>query len=132
MQNLQVINLIIRLNLLGYIFMLAYSEKATPICRITDTTKIQQEKMKDVLLLLQQLVQKEEVTVRLILDCLYDIGSVNLIDKNFHTQPLNRFMKAIATMTKPIFRIFAVRWFKKNCPQLIAEWLYQQVTMISQ
>jgi hypothetical protein len=87
--------------------------------------------MKDVLLLLQQLVEKEEITVRLILDCLYDIGSVNAIDKNFHTQPLNRIMKAIATMTKPIFRIFALRWFKRNCPRLIADWLYQQVTFES-
>jgi hypothetical protein len=111
--------------------MLVYSKKTAQICRITDATKMQQERMKDVLLLLQQLVEKEEITVRLILDCLYDIGSVNAIDKNFHTQPLNRIMKAIATMTKPIFRIFALRWFKRNCPRLIADWLYQQVTFES-
>jgi hypothetical protein len=107
--------------------MLAYPEKTAPICRIAEKTKMQQDKMRDVLLLLQQLVEKEEVTVRLILDCLYDIGSVNLIDKNFHTQPLNRLMKSIATMTKPVFRVFAVRWFKRNCPQMIAEWLHEQV-----
>jgi hypothetical protein len=107
--------------------MLAYPDKTTQICKISERTRIEQERMRDVSLLLQHLVQKEEVTVKLILDCLYDIGSVNLIDQKFKTQSLNKLMKAIATMTKPIFRIFAFRWFKKNCPQMIADWLYQQV-----
>jgi hypothetical protein len=107
--------------------MLAYPEKTTQICKSSERIRIEQERMRDVSLLLQHLVQKEEVTVKLILDCLYDIGSVNLIDQKFKTQSLNRLMKAIANMTKPIFRIFAFRWFKKNCPQMIADWLYQQV-----
>lgn len=31
-------------------------------------------------------------------------------------------------MSKPAFRIFAWRWFRKNCPILITNWLYQQVS----
>ena len=112
--------------------MLAYPEKTTKICKIFERTTIEQERMRDVSLLLQHLVQKEEVTFKLILDCLYDIGSVNLIDQKFKTQSLNRLMKAIAVMTKPIFRIFAFRWVKKNCPQMIADWLHQQVKFENQ
>lgn len=112
--------------------MLAYPEKTTKICKISERTRIEQERMRDVSLLLQHLVQKEEVTFKLILDCLYDIGSVNLIDQKFKIQSLNRLMKAIAVMTKPIFRIFAFRWVKKNCPQMIADWLHQQVKFENQ
>ncbi|WP_392532181.1 hypothetical protein [Nostoc sp. C117] len=89
---------------------------------------IEAERMHDVLLLLQNLINSEEATVKLILDCLYDVGSVNLINQKLRVQPLNRLMKLIARMSKPVFRILAFNWFKKNCPQLIADWLHSQVT----
>ncbi|WP_200929847.1 hypothetical protein [Nostoc piscinale] len=37
------------------------------------------ERMQDIRLLLQNLVNSEEATLKLVLDCLYDIGAVNLI-----------------------------------------------------
>jgi hypothetical protein len=89
---------------------------------------IEAERMHDVLLLLQNLVNSEEATVKLILDCLYDVGSVNLINQKLRLRPLNRVMKAIARMSKPVFRAIALNWFKKNCPQLITNWLHTQVT----
>jgi hypothetical protein len=30
-------------------------------------------------------------------------------------------------LSKPVFRLFALRWFKKNCPHLITRWLFNQV-----
>lgn len=30
-------------------------------------------------------------------------------------------------MSKPAFRFFAMRWLKKNCPELITKWLYSKV-----
>lgn len=114
-----------------------YSKKQLNVVKLSKKDRIQQERveeelieekrMQDVLLLLQHLVEKEEVTVKLILDCLYDVGSVNLINKKIRTRPLNRFMKSIASMSKPVFKIVALRWFKKNCPQLIANWLQSKV-----
>jgi hypothetical protein len=89
---------------------------------------IEAERMHDVLLLLQNLINSEEATVKLILDCLYDVGSVNLINQKLRLKPVNRVMKLIAQMSKPVFRTLAFNWFKKNCPQLIADWLHSQVT----
>jgi hypothetical protein len=89
---------------------------------------IEAERMRDVLLLLQNLINSEEATVKLILNCLYDVGSVNLINQKLRLKPLNRVMKLIARMSKPVFRTLALNWFKKNCPQLITSWLHTQVT----
>ncbi|MEA5604301.1 hypothetical protein [Nostoc sp. UHCC 0252] len=88
---------------------------------------IEAERMRDVLVLLQNLINSEEATVKLILDCLYDVGSVNIINKKLRMKPLNRVMKLIARMSKPVFRTLALNWFKKNCPQLITNWLHTQV-----
>ncbi|MBD2509612.1 hypothetical protein H6G91_20340 [Nostoc muscorum FACHB-395] len=92
---------------------------------------IEAERMHDVLLLLQNLINSEEATVKLIMDCLYDVGSVNLINQKLRMKPLNRLMKLIARMSKPVFRTLAFNWFKKNCPQLITNWLHTQVTFRS-
>ncbi|AFZ23550.1 hypothetical protein Cylst_1255 [Cylindrospermum stagnale PCC 7417] len=89
---------------------------------------IEAERMRDVQLLLQNLINNEEATVKLILDCLYDVGSVNLINQKLRLGVLNRMMKLITQMSKPIFRVFAWYWFKKNCPQLITDWLLSKVT----
>ncbi|MBD2467188.1 hypothetical protein [Nostoc sp. FACHB-145] len=89
------------------------------------------ERMQDVHLLLQNLVNSEEATVKLVLDCLYDIGAVNLIDQKFRSRFLNKTMKKIARMSKPVFRVFAWQWFKKNSPQLIANWLQTQVAFVA-
>lgn len=85
------------------------------------------ERMRDVEMLLESLFLREEITVRLIVDCLYDVGSVNLVNRKVRSRPLNRLLKAIARHSKPIFRIFAIRWTKQNCPRMIANWLHSQV-----
>lgn len=89
---------------------------------------MQQERMHDVLLLINHLAKNEETTVKLILDALYDIASVNLINKKLRNRSLNGMARAIAKMSKPVFKIFALHWFQKNCPKLIADWLYLQVS----
>ncbi|AFZ34525.1 hypothetical protein Sta7437_0943 [Stanieria cyanosphaera PCC 7437] len=108
--------------------MLTYPDKQVNIQKISPEELKKQERMRDVLLLLEQLVEREEVTLKLIIDCLYDVGSLNLVNKKFHNQPLNRFMKAIANMSKPILRIVALRWVKKNLPVLVTNWLENQVS----
>lgn len=89
--------------------------------------RLEDERMHDVELLLESLFRREEVTLRLIADCLYDVGSTNLLNQRVQSRPLNRFMKVIARRSKPIFRFFMLRWTRKNCPQLIATWLHSQV-----
>ena len=86
------------------------------------------ERMQDVRLLLNHLFRSQETTIKLIIDCLYDVGAVNLINRKIQITPLNRLSKSAASVSKPVFRVIAYRWFKKNCPDLIVRWLYKKVT----
>jgi hypothetical protein len=89
--------------------------------------QFEQERMADVLFLLDLVFTREEVTVKQILDSLYDIGSINLINQRIQARWLNRLAKWIARSSKPVFRSYALRWVKRNSPQLITDWLYSQV-----
>ena len=86
------------------------------------------QRMQTVLLLLESLAVREEVTVRLILGHLYDIGSQKLIDQKVRYRIANTLLNWIAKYTKPVALSFGVRWFKRNAPELIADWLYLQVS----
>lgn len=89
--------------------------------------QLEAERIQEVLILLTSLTAREEATIKLIIDCLYDIGAVNAIDKKVRMRPLNAIAKYIARTSKPLARILAWRWFKKNCPRLIVNWLYNKV-----
>ena len=89
--------------------------------------RLKQQRIQEVLLLIDSLFQREETTFRIIIDCLYDVGSLNLINKKFHSRHLNFIMKAIARFSKPMFRIYALYWVKKNSPKLITNWLASKV-----
>ncbi len=99
----------------------------TLVPALSEEQRFQQKRMNEIQLLLESLFEREETTVKQILDCLYDVGSINLINKKFSNRPLNRLLKYISRYTKPIFKIIALRWFKTNCPQLITEWLGTKV-----
>jgi len=90
--------------------------------------RLKEEKMHDVLLLLSDLVEREEATVKKVLDSLYDVGSINIINKKVGFTPMNRTLKLIARLSKPAFRAVAWRWFKRNSPQLITDWLRTKVS----
>lgn len=98
----------------------------------TDEAHAELQRMQDVLLLLDNLAKREEATVKDVLDCLYDVGSARLINQRVNIKVLRGPLKSIARMSKPAFRIFALRWFKKNCPRLITNWLYRQVVFEEQ
>ena len=83
--------------------------------------------MQDTHLLLTNLAEREKATFRAILDSLYEVGSVNLINKKVSIKALRGPLKGIARFSKPVFQLFAWRWFKRNCPELITNWLYRQV-----
>ncbi|MGF1601730.1 MAG: hypothetical protein ACFCU8_06865 [Thermosynechococcaceae cyanobacterium] len=86
------------------------------------------EQMQNVLLLLNHLIENEETTLKLIIGCLYEVGSVNLINQRVTKKQANRLVRTLAGMSKPVAQIFALRWFKKNCPQLIVNWLRSKVS----
>lgn len=90
--------------------------------------RLQAERMRDVLLLLDNLIRREDLTIKVIVSCLYDVGSANLINQKFRSRSLNGLMKHISRLSKPAFSFFAMRWLKKNCPELITKWLYSKVS----
>ena len=108
--------------------MLTYPDRSLEVKPISAEELKKQERIRDVLLLLQQLVEREEVTLRLIIDCLYDVGSINLANQKVSNKSLNRIMKAIASMLKPAFRVVALIWVKKNLPTLVTNWLEGKVS----
>lgn len=88
----------------------------------------ERERMQDVLLLVQQLVASQEATFKMIIDCLYDVGAINFINDKVKSRSLARLTKKIAFTSKPVFRVIAFYWVKRNCPRLITNWLCGQVT----
>ena len=87
----------------------------------------EEELMTEVLLLVKTLISQEEMTIKLIIDCLYDIGATNLINQKFQFGTLNKTLKFITKISKPAFKILAWQWFKNNCPDLITGWLQSKV-----
>ena len=83
--------------------------------------------MQDILVLLQHLAENEETTIKLIIDCLYDVGAVNFINRKVQNPAINQFTKSIASLSKPVAKRFGLYWFKKNCPELIVNWLQRKV-----
>ena len=72
------------------------------------------ERMQDVFLLLDNLSRREEATIKAILDCLYEVGSSRLIQQRVNIKALHGPLRGIARFSKPVFRVFALRWFKKK------------------
>lgn len=108
--------------------MAASPDKTTKLQPLIAEQLLDEQRLHDVLLLLESLVDREELTIKPILDYLYDIASHNLINKKCNSLFVNKTLKIIAKMPKSAFKIVAWRWFKKNCPQLIVNWLHEQVT----
>lgn len=94
---------------------------------VVASAQADQVRMADVTLMLDSMFEREEATVEIILNCLYDIGSVHWIDQRVPNQSLNRLAQWSARWSKPVVRIIALRWFKHNCPKLITNWLYTKV-----
>ncbi len=97
--------------------------------RLAQDAQMEAERMQDVVLLLERLAAHDETTVRLIMDCLYDVGSVHFVNQKTQNPLLNGLMRRTTKLSKPVFRLFAVKWFQKHCPQMIADWLYTVATM---
>lgn len=83
--------------------------------------------MQEVVLLLQTLLEREEITAKLIIGCMYDIGTLKLINRRVRFRPANQFMQLLARYSKPMVKILAMRRLKKNGPRLIVNWLRGKV-----
>ena len=89
--------------------------------------RLKETRMQDVKLLLENLFEREEATVKQVLDCLLDVGSINLVNNKVGPRLLKAPVLSVARMSKPALRFVAIRWFKKNCPELIVNWLQTKI-----
>ncbi len=87
----------------------------------------QEELMQDVYILVENLIHREETTVRLVIDCLYDVGTVNLINQKFRSRTFNKTLKLASRVSKPAFKMIAWRLVRKKSPRLITNWLQRKV-----
>ncbi|BAZ44125.1 hypothetical protein NIES4102_11310 [Chondrocystis sp. NIES-4102] len=108
--------------------MLTYQEQPLELKPIAAEELKKQERMRDVTLLLQQMVEREEVALKLIIDCLIDVGAINYANYKLNNPTLNKMMKILVGYVKPVARPIALRWVKKNLPNLVSAWLESQVS----
>ncbi|WP_019506987.1 hypothetical protein [Pleurocapsa sp. PCC 7319] len=108
--------------------MLTYPEESLKVKKISAEEQKKQERMRDVTMLLQQMVEREEVALKLIIDCLIDVGSINYANHKLQNPSLNKIMKVLVGYIKPVARLIALRWLKKNLPDLLTAWLESKVS----
>ncbi|BAQ61578.1 hypothetical protein GM3708_1984 [Geminocystis sp. NIES-3708] len=111
--------------------MLSRQKETVEIVALTKLTpeekRFQEEKLRDIYLLLENLALNEEMTIKLIIDCLYDIGIINLINKKISNRSMNKLAKFLSGTPKPLVKIIAWQWVKKNLPSKVSNWLYNKV-----
>ncbi|MGD1919111.1 MAG: hypothetical protein ACFCAD_09570 [Pleurocapsa sp.] len=108
--------------------MLTYNEESLEVKKISAEEQKKEERMRDVTLLLQQIVEREETSLKLIIDCLIDVGSINYANAKLSNPPLNKMMKVLVGYIKPIARMVALGWLKKNLPDLLTAWLEGKIS----
>jgi len=94
---------------------------------LNKASQAEQERIDEVLRRLENLFQREQAVAKAVVDCLYEVGSVRLIEQKVPFKTLQWPLKGIAYYTKPLFRRLAVGWVKKNAPWMITRWLFEQV-----
>jgi len=99
----------------------------SPLQKRPEEVEREEKLFRDVKLILRNLFEREKITIKQVLDNLYEVGSVNLINQKVPYRVLNRPAKAIARCSKPMVKSVAWYWFVRNCPQLLTNWLHYKV-----
>ena len=102
-------------------------KKLLPIKSIEEEN-IEEENLKKILFLLDQLFKREEATAKSIIGCLYDIATINLINKYIRLSCLNSCFKYLVRFPKPLAKTLGLKYYlQPQCPKLITDWLYTLV-----
>ncbi len=89
---------------------------------------IEQKKLREILILLDQLFRREEATAKGIVGCLYDIATINLINKYCPLWGINATLKYLTRFPRPVAKSLGVKlYLQPKCPKLITDWLYTLV-----
>lgn len=88
----------------------------------------EEEKLREILILLEQLFKREEATAKAIIGCLYDIATLNLINKYCPLWGVNSTLKYISRFPRPVAKHLGCKlYLQPQCPKLITDWLYSLV-----
>jgi hypothetical protein len=85
------------------------------------------DRMQEMKLLLVNLFDREQATIKAIMGCLYEVGSVNFINRQIKPQPIRSLVKPVTRLAKPAFIFMGYCWFQKKCPPLISNWLRRKI-----
>lgn len=100
------------------------SSESSPLAvQQSEAQQVESERMYQVTLLMRDLFAREQATIKAILVCLLDVGIINFANNRIQFRPLRAVVKPVARASKPVLAFFAYRWFVKNCPPLIVNWL---------
>ncbi|OAB57416.1 hypothetical protein AY600_01560 [Phormidium willei BDU 130791] len=89
----------------------------------TPREAVENKSMDEMLLTLEHLFEREEATAKIVLAALYDMGVENIYYRQLRSRILRGAFRPVTKVSKPVFLFFGLRWFKANCPFLIADWL---------
>lgn len=89
---------------------------------------LEEEKLREILILLDQLFRREKATAEGIVGCLYDIATINLINKYCPLWGINATLKYLTRFPRPLAKSLGVKlYLQPQCPKLITDWLYTLV-----
>ncbi|WP_017294550.1 hypothetical protein [Geminocystis herdmanii] len=89
---------------------------------------LEEVKLREILLLLDQLFRREEATAKGIVGCLYDIAMINIINKYCPLWGINSTLKYLTRFPRPLAQSLGVKlYLQPQCPKLITDWLYTLV-----
>ncbi|MGK7931754.1 MAG: hypothetical protein AB4041_10015 [Microcystaceae cyanobacterium] len=81
---------------------------------LTQAKQIEDARRKEVQLILENLFEREEDTVKLVIDCLFDMGAVYVINRKIPTPIVNPLVKGVARVSRSGIRIIAFRYVMKK------------------
>ncbi len=96
--------------------------------KTTAEYQLEQQRLEEILLLLDQLFKREEVAAKSIVGCLYDIAMINIINKYCPIWGINNTLKFLSRFPRPVAKSLGVKlYLQPKCPKLITDWLYTLV-----
>jgi hypothetical protein len=91
--------------------------------------RLEAERMQEVMFMLKNLLDREQITVKAIISCLLDVGTIHFINDRIQIRPLRPLARPLAKVSKPALVFFANRWIQRKCPQMITNWLQRRIVL---
>jgi hypothetical protein len=102
-----------------------------PSARQVAEQQAEAKRMQEVTLLLANLLEREETTLKAVIGCLYDVGTVNLVNQRIKYRFLRPLARPVLSVSKPVLTTLGYRWVSKKCPPIITRWLQKKIISVT-